>query len=71
MTYTRDELEARRVRLLELADEDSIAVDELQAAFKTSREKARAELVQKASHRTAEVPLEIAESVSMFSHMQE
>lgn len=61
MTYTRDELEARRVRLLELADEDSIAVDELQAAFKTPREKARAELVQKASHRTAEVPLEIAE----------
>ncbi|WP_273836832.1 cyclodeaminase/cyclohydrolase family protein [Halococcus sp. PRR34] len=61
MVDIRDDLETQRVRLLELADEDSIAVDELQAAFEIPREEDRAELIQEASHRTTEVPLEVAE----------
>lgn len=61
LTDIRDEFGARRVRLLELADEDSTAVDELQAAFETLNDEDRAELVQERSRRTAEVPLEIAE----------
>ncbi|EMA46057.1 cyclodeaminase/cyclohydrolase family protein [Halococcus saccharolyticus] len=62
LTDIRDELGTRRVRLLELADEDSMAVDELQAAFETPNDEDRAELVQEKSRRTAEVPLEIAET---------
>jgi formiminotetrahydrofolate cyclodeaminase len=61
LSDVRDELGARRVRLLELADEDSTAVDELQAAFEEPRDGDRAELVRKASRRTVEAPLEIAE----------
>lgn len=61
LTGIRDELGNRRGRLLELADEDSMAVDELQAAFEVPNDEDRAELVQEKSRRTAEVPLEIAE----------
>ena len=61
LTEIRDELGARRGRLLELADEDSAAVDELQAAFETPNGEDRAELLREKSRRTAEVPLEIAE----------
>ena len=61
LTDICDELGTRRVRLLELADEDSMAVDELQAAFETPNDEDRTELVQEKSRRTAEVPLEIAE----------
>lgn len=61
LTEIRDDLETRRIRLLELADEDSIAVDELQAAFEIPNNGDRTELVQEKSRRTTEVPLEIAE----------
>lgn len=61
-TAIRNELETRRVRLLELADEDSMAVEELQSAFGTSKDDGRAELIQEKSRQAAEVPLEIAES---------
>lgn len=60
LTGIRDELGNRRDRLLELADEDSIAVDELQAAFETPNDEDRAELVLEKSRGTVEVPLEIA-----------
>ncbi|EMA49940.1 formimidoyltetrahydrofolate cyclodeaminase [Halococcus salifodinae DSM 8989] len=43
LTDIRDELGDHRNRLLELADEDSIAVDELQAAFETPSDANRTE----------------------------
>jgi formiminotetrahydrofolate cyclodeaminase len=58
----RDELRSCRVRLLDLADEDSIAVDELQAAFEIPEGEGRAEMIQEASIRAIEVPFEIAEA---------
>ncbi|EMA48588.1 cyclodeaminase/cyclohydrolase family protein [Halococcus salifodinae] len=61
LTDIRNELRNHRDRLLELADEDSIAVNELQAAFETSSDENRTELVQEKSRRTTEVPLQIAE----------
>lgn len=57
----RNELGANRVRLLELADEDSAAVDELQAAFGTSGSDGRDRTVQRAAKRAIEVPLQTAE----------
>lgn len=57
----RDELGNHRDRLLELADEDSIAVKELQAAFETLSDEDRTELIQEKTRRTTEVPLQIAE----------
>ncbi|MFB6224098.1 MAG: cyclodeaminase/cyclohydrolase family protein [Haloarcula sp.] len=53
----KDTLASRRTQLLELADEDAKAVDEVQAAFE-SGDVAR---IQTASKRSTEVPLEIAE----------
>lgn len=61
LSKIRDGLRSCRVRLLDLADEDSIAVDELQAAFKTPEDEGRAEMIQEASIRAIEVPFEIAE----------
>src|SRR5699024_943955 len=61
-TDIRTALETRRTRLLELADEDSMAVEELQAAFETSNDDGRAELIQEKSQQAAEIPHEIAES---------
>lgn len=57
----RDELETHRHRLLQLADEDSAAVDELQDAFKTPSDEGRDELIQKAAKHATEVPLKTAE----------
>jgi formiminotetrahydrofolate cyclodeaminase len=62
LSAVRAELETHRARLLELADEDSIAVDELQAAFAASTDEGRAELIDEKSRRTADVPLDIAEA---------
>lgn len=56
----REKLAASRARLLELADADSAAVDELQAAFEGSGSTERS--VAAASRRATEVPLEIAEA---------
>jgi formiminotetrahydrofolate cyclodeaminase len=61
LTDICDELETHRARLLELADEDSMAVDELQAAFETPNDEDRAELVQEKLRHAIEVPLEVAE----------
>lgn len=57
----RDELAEHRTRLLELADEDAVAVEELQAAFETSDD-GRAELVQDRALRAVDVPVAVAES---------
>lgn len=62
LSTIRAELETRRARLLELADEDSIAVDELQAAFETLNDENRAGLIDERSRRAADVPLDIAEA---------
>ncbi|UOO96822.1 cyclodeaminase/cyclohydrolase family protein (plasmid) [Halococcus dombrowskii] len=62
LTGIRDELGNHRNRLLELADEDSMAVDELQTAFETSNNGDRTDLIQEKSRQAAEVPLEIAET---------
>ncbi|EMA42900.1 formimidoyltetrahydrofolate cyclodeaminase [Halococcus morrhuae DSM 1307] len=62
LSTVRTELETRRAHLLELADEDSTAVDELQAAFAASTDEGRAELIDERSRRAADVPLDIAEA---------
>lgn len=62
MIRARDELSVHRTRLLKLADEDSAAVDELQAAFETPDGKSRDETIQEAAKRATTVPLEIAEA---------
>ena len=62
LSTIRAELETRRTRLLKLADEDSIAVDELQAAFETPSDENRAELIDERLRRAADVPLDIAEA---------
>ncbi|MFB6186291.1 MAG: cyclodeaminase/cyclohydrolase family protein, partial [Halobacteriaceae archaeon] len=56
----RTELSNHRERLLELADEDSEAFDEVMAAFKTPEDEGRAEAIEEASKLAAEVPLETA-----------
>lgn len=61
MRRTRDELTTHRTRLLELADEDSAAVDELQAAFETPGDKGRDETIQEAAKHATTVPLKTAE----------
>ncbi|EMA36699.1 cyclodeaminase/cyclohydrolase family protein [Halococcus hamelinensis] len=58
----RDELAEHRARLLELADEDARAVEELQAAFETSDDDGRAELVHEKALRAVDVPVAVAES---------
>lgn len=62
LTETREELHSCRVRLLELADEDAVAVDELQDAFETPADEGRTETVRDAAKRATETPLEIAEA---------
>jgi formiminotetrahydrofolate cyclodeaminase len=61
LTKIRDELNIHRTRLLELADEDSAAVDGLQAAFEITDDKERDEIIQNAAKRAIKVPLETAE----------
>lgn len=55
------ELTTHRTRLLELADEDSAAFDEVMAAFKTPEDEGRDEAIEDASKLATEVPLETAE----------
>ena len=62
LTDARDELDAHRTRLLELADEDSAAVEDLQAAFETPDDEGRDEAVREAAKRTTEVPVATAEA---------
>lgn len=57
----RDDLGTDRTRLLELADEDSAAVDELQAVFGTSGRDGHERAMQDAAKHATEVPLETAE----------
>ena len=57
----RPALETHRARLLALADEDSIAVDELQAAFAASTDERDGPIAER-SRRAAQVPLDIAET---------
>lgn len=61
LTRLRDEFAERRVRMLELADEDSAAVEELMAAYRTPEGDGRNEAIQSATKRATEVPLELAE----------
>ena len=61
ITRIQDEFETYRVRLLELADEDSVAVDDLQMAFELPEDEGRDEAIQEAAKRATEVPLETAE----------
>ncbi|MFW5903367.1 MAG: cyclodeaminase/cyclohydrolase family protein [Halolamina sp.] len=61
MEAARDALEGRRERLLELADEDSAAFDELMAAFRTPEDEGKAEAIEAASKTAAEVPMETAQ----------
>lgn len=55
-------LAATRERLLDLADEDSAAFDEVMAAYRTPEDEGRAEAIQSASKRATDVPLETAEA---------
>lgn len=57
----REDLETRRERLFELADEDAAAFEEVMAAYK-SDEDDRAAAIESASKRATEVPLETAEA---------
>lgn len=57
----RDDLETRRERLLELADEDSAAFEEVMAAYKSDDDD-RAEAIEAASKQATETPLETAEA---------
>ncbi|MDQ2052180.1 cyclodeaminase/cyclohydrolase family protein [Natronolimnohabitans sp. A-GB9] len=61
LTAIQDELADVRYRLLELADADAAAVDEVQAAVETPNDGDHAESLEEALERTARVPLEIAE----------
>lgn len=61
LTRVRDELGTHRARLLELSDEDSTTVDELQEAFETPDDKRRDEAIQEAAKRATDVPMKIAE----------
>lgn len=58
----REELAGRRQRLLELADEDSEAVEELFAAYGVPEDEGRAAAIQEATRRATEVPLAVAEA---------
>jgi formiminotetrahydrofolate cyclodeaminase len=62
LSEIESELSTHRERLLELADEDSAAFDEVMAAFKTPAEEGRAEAIEEASKLATEVPLETAEN---------
>jgi formiminotetrahydrofolate cyclodeaminase len=61
MEASRAALEGHRERLLDLADEDSEAFDELMAAYRTPEDEGKAEAIEEASKTAAEVPLETAE----------
>lgn len=54
-------LEGHRERLLDLADEDSEAFDELMAAYRTPEDEGKAEAIEAASKTAAEVPMETAQ----------
>ena len=56
-----DELTANRTRLLELADEDAAAFNEVMDAYQTPEDEGRAEAIEEASKLAAEEPLETAE----------
>lgn len=56
-----DELTANRTRLLELADEDAAAFNEVMDAYQTPEDEGRAEAIEEASKLATEVPLETAE----------
>lgn len=56
-----DELTANRTRLLELADEDAAAFNEVMDAYQTPEGEGRAEAIEEASKLATEVPLETAE----------
>lgn len=61
MVAARETLEGHRERLLDLADEDSAAFDELMAAYRTPEDEGKAEAIEEASKTAAEVPLETAQ----------
>lgn len=62
MTEVRDELAANRARLMELAAEDSDAIEELMAAYGRPEGDGRDEAIQVASKRATTVPLGVAEA---------
>ena len=69
LATVRDELGRDRHRLLELADEDSVAVDALQEAFQTSDREEDSQTVEKAAKSAIDVPLQIAETcLSIVEH---
>ena len=57
----RDRLADTRAALVELADDDAAAFDEVMAAFKMPKGDERSQAIQEASKHAAEVPLETAE----------
>ena len=61
MRGVRDRLADTRAALLELADDDAAAFDEVMAAFKMPKGDERSQAIQEASKHAAEVPLETAE----------
>jgi formiminotetrahydrofolate cyclodeaminase len=61
LTELRNELGTHRHHLIDLADEDSTAVDELQVAFKTPDDEGRDEMIQEAAKHATNVPLKTAE----------
>lgn len=61
LSEAHEELTAHRVRLLELADEDSAAFEAVMDAYQTPEDEGRAQAIQDASKLATEVPLETAE----------
>lgn len=61
LTAVREDLERRRERLYELADEDSAAFDEVMAAYGMDEGPERSKAIQDATRTATTVPLETAE----------
>ena len=69
LATVRDELGEHRRQLLELAEEDSAAVDALQEAFQTSDREDDGQTVEQAARSAVEAPLEVAETcLSIVEH---
>ena len=67
----RDDVTVHRERLLELADEDSAAVDAMFDAYATPEGEGRADAIQRAMRRATEVPIEVAEScLEVLEHLR-
>ena len=71
VSSARDDVATHRERLLELADEDSAAIDDLFDAYAMSEGEGRAESIQRATKRATEVPVETAEAcLEVLEHLR-